>query len=455
MLYKNNLISSLFFCNFIFMILKPTYILFLLVLIITISSCSSSSNTNKTAKAMQAATYKPNGTIDPFLNELLKKDSFVATILNNPTQYNAQIIYTKIDRIAKNEPVFTMHSITADPSFYYYPASTVKMPIAFLALQKIKELNAKGIIITKNMTMLTGTSTSMQTAVTADSTAPYNKPTIAHYIKKIFLVSDNDAYNRLYEFLGQEYINTNLQKMGFASAKILHRLSVSLPKEENKISNPIKFVDDKGNVIYEQPAQTNTTNYKPRNDFRGIGYMKGDSLIKEPFDFSGKNRLCLNDLDAILKAVVFMPYVPANNTFNITEADRKFLLQYMSQLPKETTYPAYDTKEFFDTYVKFNLYGSQPKATIPSNIRVFNKVGDAYGYFTDASYIIDFKNNIEYVLSITIYANKDGVFNDDKYEMEEIALPFMKKVGELLYNYEMKRTRNSTNLSEFMLPYDK
>jgi Beta-lactamase enzyme family len=431
------------------------YILIIATIYIT-SSCGLFSKNNKSAKAMQAApTYKPNGKIDPFLNELLQKDSFVASILNNPTQYHAQIIYTKIDRAAKNEPTFTTHSIAADPTFYYYPASTIKMPLAFLALQKIKELNAKGINITKDMTMLTGKSTPMQTAVTADSTAPNNKPTIAHYIKQIFLVSDNDASNRLYEFLGQDYVNTNLQKMGFTSAEILHRLSVSLPKEENRITNPIQFVDANGKLVYEQPAQTNITIYKSRNDFRGTGYMKGDVLVNEPFDFSGKNRLCLNDLDGILKAVIFMPYIAANKRFDITEADRKFCLQYMSQVPSQTTYPAYDTKEFFDTYVKFNLYGSQKNTTIPSHIKIFNKVGDAYGYFTDASYIVDFKNNIEYVLSITIYANKDGVFNDDKYEMEEIALPFMKRVGEILYDYEKKRTRNIVNLSEFIMQYDK
>ena len=101
------------------------------------------------------------------------------------------------------------------------------------------------------------------------------------------------------------------------------------------------------------------------------------------------------------------------------------------------------------------MYGSQKNASIPSNIKIFNKVGDAYGYFTDASYIIDFKNNVEFVLSITIYANKDGVFNDDKYEMETIALPFMKRVGELIYDYENKRTKNFVNLAEFKIQYDK
>ena len=46
------------------------------------------------------------------------------------------------------------------------------------------------------------------------------RPTIAHYIKKILLVSDNDAFNRLYEFLGQQYINTTLHQMGYTEVQI-------------------------------------------------------------------------------------------------------------------------------------------------------------------------------------------------------------------------------------------
>jgi hypothetical protein len=422
---------------------------------ITSTSCSIFSKHKKNASTMLTNNIKPNGSIDPFLNELLQKDSFVAAILNNPTEYQAQIIYTKIDRNLRNEPSFKTHSIAADSNFYFYPASTVKMPVAFLALQKINELSAKGIPVYADMIMLTGKSTKMQTKVNEDTTAFKGYPTVAHYIKKIFLVSDNDAFNRLYEFLGQDYINANLHKMGYTSAEILHRLSVSLPKKENRITNPIEFVDKKGDSFYKISAQKNTTKYKARNDFRGKGYMKGDSLINEPFNFSGKNRLSLTDLDAILKSVIFMPFVPAKNRFNITEYDRKFLLQYMSQLPSQSTYPSYNTKEFYDAYVKFNLFGGQKEAVIPSNIKVFNKVGDAYGYFTDASYIVDFKNNVEFVLSITIYANKDGIFNDDKYEMETIALPFMKRVGEILYEYETKRTKNKSDLSEFIMQYDK
>ena len=76
--------------------------------------------------------------------------------------------------------------------------------------------------------MITEADEDGQTAVYNDPTSADGRPTIAHYIKKILLVSDNDAFNRLYEFLGQEYINNTLHKMGYEDVQIIHRLEISL-----------------------------------------------------------------------------------------------------------------------------------------------------------------------------------------------------------------------------------
>ena len=35
-------------------------------------------------------------------------------------------------------------------------------------------------------------------------------PSLGHYIRKVFLVSDNDAHNRLYEFVGQGELKERL-----------------------------------------------------------------------------------------------------------------------------------------------------------------------------------------------------------------------------------------------------
>jgi beta-lactamase class A len=54
-----------------------------------------------------------------------------------------------------------------------------------------------------------------------DSSSETGFPSIENYIKKILLVSDNDAYNRLYEFVGRAEINQKLKKYGLNKPALL------------------------------------------------------------------------------------------------------------------------------------------------------------------------------------------------------------------------------------------
>jgi hypothetical protein len=250
-------------------------------------------------------------------------------------------------------------------------------------------------------------------------------------------------------------LNDHLAKLGYKEAQILHRLGVSYPEDVNRHTNPIRFVDKNNEQIYYQPAQISNLPYIQRNDLLGKGFIRNDSLINEPFDFSKKNRLHLDDLSDMLLRVIFPEAYPANKRFKLTIDDYNFLLKYMSQLPTESTFPNYDTAEYYDAYCKFLLYGSE-KGTIPKNIRIFNKVGNAYGFLTDIAYIVDLKNNIEFALSATIYVNEDEIFNDDKYEYVKTGLPFMKNLGKAIYEYELTRKRKyKPNLKKFAIKYDK
>jgi hypothetical protein len=314
----------------------------------------------------------------------------------------------------------------------------VKLPVAILALQKLRELKISGL--DRNTTMITLAEGDMQTEVCNDPSAPDGRPTIAHYIKKILLVSDNDAFNRLYEFLGQEYINNSLHEMGYTDVQIIHRLQISLSEDQNRHTNPVKFIDTSGKIIYEKAAEKSQLIYAARNTRLGKGYIKGTELVYEPFDFSRKNRLSLSDLHSIVKSIIFPDAVSEKKRFNLGADDYDFLLKHMSMLPGESASPIYDTADYWDSYVKFLFYGAEKGKPDP-NIRIFNKVGDAYGFLIDAAYIADFKNNIEFMVSAVIYCNSDGVFNDDKYDYKTLGLPFLKNLGRVLYDYELKRGR--------------
>ena len=88
---------------------------------------------------------------------------------------------------------------------------------------------------------------------------------------------------------------------------------------------------------------------------------------------------------------------------------------------------------------------------IPDNLRIYNKVGNAYGFLTDAAYIVDLDAGIEFLLAATIYVNENQTFNDDQYEYDEVGLPFLRDLGQAIYEVELKRARpNRPDLSHLL-----
>ncbi|GAB4034541.1 hypothetical protein GCM10028774_21230 [Spirosoma jeollabukense] len=392
---------------------------------------------------------------DTLLTNLLftNKNAVFQQVLKEPDTYRLQIIYTQINRDQHNVPSFTNYYFHVDSTNYFNPASTVKLPLALLSLEKLNALKIPGV--TKFTAMQFDSAYSGQTKEWKDATAQNGYPSIAQFIRKAFLVSDNDAYSRMYEFVGQGPINRSLHAKGYLDTRITHRF-VRMTADENRHTNPVRFIQDDGKLIYAQPAAYN----KDPFDFTriaklGKGYYAKDSLVYEPFNFTERNKMPLEAFQQILQSVMFPLSVPATQRFNLTKDDYAFLYQYLSQYPGETNYPKYDAKQYYDSYVKFFFMDSLHHQ-MPAGVRVFNKVGWAYGFLTDASYVVDFNNKIEYMLTATIYVNSDGILNDDKYEFESIGNPFMYQLGQTIYQYEKKRKRKySPNLSQFQIPYEK
>ncbi|WP_018479240.1 serine hydrolase [Pontibacter roseus] len=385
-------------------------------------------------------------------NILSAKPEQFKEILDNAEKHRLQILYTQIDRDEQNRPHFTSYTYRVNPQEYFYPASTVKLPGALVALEKLNELNIPGL--DKYTPLKVDSAYSRQTAVTGDSTSADGKASIAHYIKKLFLVSDNDAYNRLYEFVGQQRLNQALHEKGFQDVQLVHRLDISRTPDENRHTNPFTFYKD-DQIIYQQPLVHNPTRFhQARYDgMLGKGYIDGDKLINGPMDFTGKNYITLEVLQGILKSVLLPEAVPEQQRFNLTDDDYAFLYRYMSMLPRESDYPAYNPKEYPDSYVKFLLYGTS-KERIPDNVRIFNKIGNAYGFLLDNAYIVDFDKGVEFMLTAVISVNENGTYNDGQYEYEEIGYPFLRNLGRAIYEHEVKRKKEHLpDLSKFRLKY--
>ncbi len=398
-----------------------------------------------------AACEHPIPEDENFLHHLLERNqSKFQAILSNDS-LEVQIIYTQINRDSLNRPSFKSFYYHVDSTHYFYPASTVKLPQVLLALEKLNELRSLGYSIDKYSPIYHDSLYEGQLSVNMDTTALDSIPTIAHYAKKIMVVSDNDAFNRLYEFVGQKATNEMMRSKGY-NVRFLHRLERPLTPDQNRHTEGIRFVRN-DTVVFRQPMLVNADSIRaPRKVFKGKGFIRKDSLIQQPFDFTYKNSYPLQEQQEILKAILFPEAVDLKRRFNLTAEDRQFVMKYMSQLPRETQEPAYNKDTtLYDAYCKFLLFGDAP-TPIPSNIRIFNKVGDAYGYLIDNAYIVDFENGVEFMLSAVINTNTDGIYNDGKYEYKTIGYPFMKNLGQVVYDYERKRKRkNKPELSEFRI----
>ena len=387
---------------------------------------------------MQAQNINANS--DSLLVTLMKQNpNYFASLLADPGQYRIQILYTEINRDKYNVPHFKDYSYRLNANEYFYPASTVKFPLSVLALEKLNNLKVAGL--NKGTTAIYDSVTARQETIYNNPYAIDGRQTIEQAIKEVLVVSDNNAANRLYEFLGQEYIHSQLANRGYPEVYIRNRLELGRTPLENRQTQAVHFYDANNKLIYTQPAQNNTSKLPYYNVLIGNGYLNAqDSLINAPLNFSEKNRISLSDLHHIMQSVIFPDQMPKKQRFNLSSDDRNFLLQWMHTTPTESTFPTYDSSEYYPAYAKFIMLGSE-RGTIPSNIKIFSKAGDAYGFLLDNTYIIDTEAKVEFMLSAVIYVNADGILNDNTYDYRTIGLPFMKNLGNTIYQYELSRKR--------------
>ena len=402
----------------------------------------------------QSVLMKPNKS---FLKKMMKKDENHAfdDVLKHHKDYKVQIIYTQVDRDAKNAPHFTQFNYQLNPKQYFYCASMVKLPTCAIALERLNKLNINGLDYNTRLSI--DSINACEPKVKLDALSDINYPSIGTYIKKMLLVSDNDAFNRGYDFLGPDYLYKRMYQSGYFYARIDQRYA-GCGLEENHITPGFKFYNSTGSVIYSQPDSTHVTLYQypfAKEMLVGKGfYDDGTHTIKEPKDFEYSNFLPLENVQDILMSLIFPNSVPSYQHFDLKPEQYKLLQQYMSEYPQESYFKEYHDTSYYPAYKKYYFYGRKRNAVIDTNIRIFNIVGRAYGFLSDVAYVVDFKNNIEFFLSAVIYTNKNGILNDDKYEYDTIGYPFFVNLSKMIYNYEKLRKRQYTpDLKEFKLDY--
>jgi hypothetical protein len=297
------------------------------------------------------------------------------------------------------------YEYNVDNEEYFYPASTVKLPIALLAIEKVNE--------SKFITL--------DTPFRVENES--EKYTLRDEIFKMFVISDNKSFNRIFEFLGQDYINGKLNALGFKNTTIFHRLSVV--DSDNLKTKKVYFYIEEDSISYQtfnREIDANQINgLKKGKKF----FNNKNELVKKPMDFSKKNRISINDLHE-MTTQVFLPenYID-KKSFQLNNKQREFIWEAMSASPSKL---GLNKEKYPDNFVKFFIRGDEKKkdSTI-NNLKIYNKVGTGYGQLTETAYMET--ENDRFILTATMYVNDNNIINDDIYEYETIGIPFFASLG--------------------------
>ena len=356
----------------------------------------------------------------------------MAKVLAEASDLRAQVLVGEVV-MQDGKPALAMHGWRADAQ-YFYPASTVKLFGAVAALERMRELQRKAAPTLNVDTPLAFYGSRRGGAMLTNDTdnLASGKLTLRHLVRESLIVSDNESFNRLFEFTGHDRLNERMWRAGLPSTRISHRLSIKMSILENRRTPTIELRMPEGVVrLAEETGKLELANVDDREGVLiGKGRMEGDDLVPGPMSFIAKNRVTLRDLQVGLARVVRTDLPFEGEPFDLGEEERALLLEALSQYPGDSQDPRWDRAKYPDDYVKFFLPGVM--RVIPKeHVRIYNKVGLAYGFVIDTSYIVDTRTQQGFFLAATIYANSDGVLDDNKYDYDTLAFPWMADLGEL------------------------
>jgi hypothetical protein len=345
--------------------------------------------------------------------------------------YRLQVVLGLVEPDRDGRPVLVQSGFRLGAE-YFYPASAVKLFAAVAVLERLAELRR-----TTSLPIDADTPLAFHPLFAGEaledrdvSNSAGGRVTVRHQIRKLFLVSDNQAFNLLYELVGQDGLAASLERAGLGEARIVHRLAEARSAEENRRAPRVDFLGE--GFVHTLPERR-AAELPPPSPLPGLevgaAHLEGERRVEGPMDFSAKNRVSLADLQRGLCKMARPAVDCGGPGFALEAADRELLLAAAGQYARESGNPVYDRAEHPDDEVKPLLPGLA-RVLPPERLRIYNKIGWAYGFTTENAWVVDVATGRSFFLAATLYTNADGVLNDDRYEYAEVARPFLADLGE-------------------------
>jgi hypothetical protein len=421
----------------------------------------------------------------------VRKDTHFKKVFKHYAKYRFEIIYTRIEHDPVKGNRYHRYYF-GDHNQYFYPASTVKFPMALKVCQKTTRLENDSVItnsgnlflqpadfgwcnasstqyvanrylrVTDSLSTLNAAAMgglNRETFCRINHLDPFKKigpgkyristgperPSLNEMMCEMLLYSNNHYFNELFELGASE--KTRIEKPGID----VHKRLMVCNNADSAYTCPLYLWE--GHDHHIDSLQSEPIGFGKKKLFEK-GYVVGkkyydfnSQLVPHGRDFSWHNQVKLEVLQDYLAELIFPGYLPEGTAYEITGEQRRQLIRYMGMRPSEDKIVSDSNYlDVPDDMTNF-LYTGQSHEKIPGHLRMVNIIGQAYGFVTDCAYFADEKNKVDYFLAARIYVNEDEVLNDDKYEYETIAYPLMEQLGRIIYRYELTHPLGSGALS--------
>lgn len=362
-------------------------------------------------------------------------------VLNDPRR-EVQLALTRIDRDADGSPRLRTATWGVQRQRWFPAASVVKLPMALMFAEVLEAaglgFNARSVLA------------SAPRSGNWDENDPLVEP-VWNTLWRVLVISENPPFNRLFDLLGPDAVHERLAALGFADTRLIARLgspdpalnrqtvASRLQAPETDATGELAWVDRR-----VQPALRASERRFPFGEARkGEAWMDDTGrVVPGARDFSFANFLPVEDAHAMVRRLIFPERVRRSLRWNFSEATRLSLLRITGLFPRESPILASGTHAplaFNDGYAKFLVVGDRDAS--PQGFRSFGKTGEAFGHQSETALLTDADGDCEVLLTANIYANADGVLNDDRYDYDTVSRPFLAALGRAALAAERERPR--------------
>ena len=255
---------------------------------------------------------------------------------------------------------------------------------------------------------------------TEDGKRKHEKLRVGLEIQKLLSWSDNDAYNRLWDMVGHAEANAEMARLGFASVRLHHKMNAKPELSLKTLRVTLLPPGMRGVVSKRRVSDTELAPTDAKRLLVGKAHNDEGKLVDEPLDFGGKNYASLEDLQRLLLSVV-RPDHPDAVALRLTDDQRAHVVKAMTRDPDHPAAAEHGP-----------LLPGVVDAIGKDNIRYISKSGRAYGFHLENAYIENTANGHAMLVTAVVYANPNGVLNDDDYAYDETSRPLLASLGEEL-----------------------